>query len=265
MGWDTPQYAIITGASSGIGAAFAEILASQGFNLLLVDIQEDLLQQKRTEIQKNANVYIETVVADLSNEETLIQLKQQLESRTDIDLLVNNAGFGSRGHFAFNNFDRQLAMLKVHNLAPVYLTRAVLPGMIKRDRGVIINLSSLGGFLPSAGAVMYSSTKAFIRMFTESIALEVQKTNVRIEAICPGFTHTGFHSTEEKKDFDKSTVPGFLWMNAEEVVHDALVGVVKQKIVLVPRWKNKLLKWLQTSRLTRKAAMQKTVKTAQKI
>jgi short-subunit dehydrogenase len=245
--WKNPGTALVTGASSGLGKVFAQQLAQMGFSLILVARREDRLREIARELETSAKVRVEVFAADLIREGDVAKIKARIEACPDLDVLVNNAGFGSKGMFASNDFNRQLEMIQVHNLAPVYLMRAALPGMIARHRGAIINLSSLGGYLPTGGSVMYAATKSFIRMFTESLALELEGTGVLVEALCPGFTFTEFHEVGELQGFDRKSIPKGMWMPAEPVIRAALEGLTKGQIVVVPGFKNRLMRWLVTS------------------
>ena len=244
MNWDHPGIALITGASSGIGAEFARQLASQGFGLILLARTEANLRALATELEGEYHVRTEVLTADLSLQVDVDKVVSRLKEIDTLDILINNAGFGSSGDFADNDFSIQLNMLQVHTVAPVHLTRAVLQPMLERKRGVIINVSSVGGYLPSAGGVMYASTKAFLRMFSQSIALEVMDSEIRVQALCPGFTHTKFHEVGELEGFNKGKIPKSLWMSAEEVIAGSLKAARKNKAVYVPGFKNKILRML---------------------
>lgn len=244
--WTNPGMALVTGASAGLGKVFAQQLAQMGFSLILVARREDRLREIAKELETSTHVGVEVFTADLVKDSDVVKIKARIDSCPNLDVLVNNAGFGSKGTFATNDFNRQLEMIQVHNLVPVHLMRAALPGMISRHRGAIINLSSLGGYLPTGGSAMYSATKSFIRMFTESIALELENTGVLVEALCPGFTMTEFHDVTQ---FDRTKIPKGMWMPAEPVIRAALEGLTKGKVVVVPGFKNRFMRWLVTSHM----------------
>jgi uncharacterized protein len=226
--------ALITGASSGIGAVFARKLAANGHNLVLVGRRRERLDALSAEIRQQMPVAVDVLVADLAEEKGIQQVERCIEDLGQLDLLINNAGFGSTGNFAVSNLERQLDMIQVHVLAPVRFTRAALPGMIARQCGDIINVASLAAFIPSMGNVIYSSSKNYLVTFSEVLALELKGTGVRVQALCPGFTVTEFHDRPELKEFDRSRIPKMLWCSAEDVVNESLKGLEAGRVVVVP-------------------------------
>jgi short-subunit dehydrogenase len=229
-----PTAALITGASSGIGAAFARRLAASGHNLVLVGRRKERLEALSAEIRQQKPVVVDVLVADLADEKGVEQVERCIADLGDLDLLVNNAGFGTTGNFAGSDLDRQLDMIQVHVLAPVRLTRAALPGMIARRYGGIINVASLAAFLPAPGNATYSATKNYLVTFSEILALELKGTGVRVQALCPGFTVTEFHERPELKEFERSQIPKMLWCSAEDVVNESLKGLKRGRVVVVP-------------------------------
>ena len=151
-----------------------------------------------------------------------------------LELLVNNAGFGTMGRFADGEVQPQTDMNRVHVLAAVRLARAVLPGMIERDCGGIINVSSMGAWLACAGNVQYAATKAYLNTFSEGLQDELRHTRVRVQALCPGFTLTGFHDAAPMGPFDRADIPKSLWMSAEDVVDFSLKMLGKNRVIVVP-------------------------------
>ena len=233
--------AVITGASSGAGAEFAAQLAAGGYDLVLTARREDRLIELARALSTTYSIQAEVIRADLTAPEDLARLEQLISGRDDIVLLVNNAGFGTRGNFADVAIDSQLDMISVHILAPVRLTRAVLPQMIGRHAGAIINVSSIASFFASPGGATYGATKGYLNTFSEALQGELEGSGVIIQAPCPGFFYSGFHDTSEYEGFDRAQVPGPLWMSAESVVTESLTSLNKGKVIVVPGRRYKLL------------------------
>jgi len=233
--------ALITGASSGIGAAFARQLAPQGFHLILVARREERLAALAADLQGRYAISAEVLDADLSEPADIERVERRIAELESLDLLINNAGFGAPGSFAETDLATQLTMIDVHIIASVRLCRATLPGMIARRRGAIINVSSIAGLVPIPGSATYSSTKAYLNVFSEALQAELRDTGVKVQALCPGFTHTGFHDTPEHKGFHRSGIPESLWMSAEEVAAQSLNALGRRQVIFVPGFKNRLL------------------------
>jgi len=234
--------ALITGASSGLGAAFARQLASLGYALILVARREDRLRGLALEIGRSRDVDAEVLVADLSGPMGIDRVEKRIAERDDLELLVNNAGFGILGRFNEVEFGKQLDMINVHVIASLRLVRKVLPGMLARGRGAIINVSSVAAFVPTPGNVTYSATKACMAVFSEALAVELKGSGVKVQVLCPGFTVTEFHDTPEYQSIDlKSKVPKALWMSADEVVAASLRALTRGKLFCVPGFHNRLI------------------------
>ena len=234
MDWDNPGTAFITGASSGLGAVFARELASQKFNVVLVARRKERLDKLASELEEQYDINAQVLTADLSKFDDIERLYDDITKIDDIDILINNAGFGTLGYFDNTPFGPQREMLFVHNVAPVYFCRAALPIMIKRGRGSIINVSSVSAFIQMPQTVMYTSTKVFLKEFTENLNLELEDTGVKVQALCPGFTISEFHDAEYFKEFDITTIPDNAWMPAEEVVKLSLAAVPEGNVVFIP-------------------------------
>ena len=226
--------ALITGASSGIGEAYARQLAAQGFDLTLVARRAERLAALAEELNAAYGIAAETLPADLADEQGIARVVQYIEGRNDLILLINNAGFGTRGNFVEVELASQLDMIRVHVIASVTLCRAALPGMIARGSGAIINVSSVAAFFPSGGGATYKATKAYLNNSSEALAAEVDGTGVRVQALCPGFTYSGFHDTAEYAGFDRKQVPDALWMSAEQVVDESLAALTGSRVIVVP-------------------------------
>jgi len=180
------------------------------------------------------------MVADLPNQEDLERLARRLEESTDMQLLVNNAGFGTKGLFWETDYSRQLEMHKLHVIATLRLTRAALPGMVKRNLGAVINVSSVAAFFRSRGNVSYCATKGWTNDFTEALYLELKaaRSAVKMQALCPGFTYTEFHDT---MGVSRNSIARSMWMPAEFVVEESLRGLERGKLYVIPGWRYKLL------------------------
>lgn len=232
---------VVTGSSSGIGEAFCRTLARRGFDLVLTARRREVLEKLAGELESQHGVRAGVFPADLSSEEDTTRLARHLEGLPDLAMLVNNAGFGVEGDFVETDIERQVEEARVHDLAVMRLTRAVLPGMIERGGGAVINLSSMAAFFPSRGNTVYSASKAFTVAFSESLALELRGTGVRVQALCPGFTHTSFH---DSLALDLSHIPEWMWMSPEDVVAESLRALEKgwrNGVVFIPGRTNRLL------------------------
>ena len=168
-------------------------------------------------------------------------LADHISQLSDLELLVNNAGFGTSGHLHETTLDSQLDMLHLHVDAPMVLTKAILPGMMARRYGGIINVSSVMGILRGAGSVNYSGTKAYLNGFSESLQLEVAEHGLFVQALCPGYTRTEFHDSPEFADFDRDGLPASLWMTPEQVVRISLESLGTGTVVVIPGWRYQLI------------------------
>jgi short-subunit dehydrogenase len=213
--------ALVTGATSGLGAEFAHQLAALGYNLVLTARREDRLQQLGELLRSVSSIQVQIQHADLSKLTDIEKITSTINGLDNIDLLVNNAGFGTVGRFHRVDAYKELAMLNVHMVAPVMLCRAILPGMISRDQGAIINVASLAGMIPIRN-VLYHSTKAFLISFSEALHAELYGSQVHVQALCPGFILTEFHDTIEYSRFSRRGIPKFLWMTPKQVVSASL-------------------------------------------
>lgn len=233
--------ALITGASSGIGEAFAKELASQNYDLVIIARRKDRLEELARELKSNYSISVDVIQADISTEKGIERVEEYIKKAKNLDMFINNAGFGTRGNFSDVSPEKSINMINVHVLAPTRFCRAVLPGMIKRNQGSIINVSSLAALYPIKGNTIYKATKAYLNMFSRSLQNELKNFNIRVQALCPGFVYTGFHDTDEFKDFDRSSVPKWLWMSAEEVVKQSLKALRKNKVIFIPGIKNRII------------------------
>jgi len=232
---------MVTGASAGIGRAFAEQLAARGCHLVVVARDGARLDELATRLRASAGVEVDVVPADLTASEELRRVVNRLAAAPAIDLLVNNAGFSTLGKFATLDVEREANEIALNVVAPVRLTRAVLPGMLERRRGAVINVSSLAAFLPGPNLATYSSTKAYLNSFTEALHDELRGTGVRVQVLCPGLTRTEFH---QRAGIDASGRPGFAWMSADEVVRISLEKLQMGSLVVVPGWMNQVFRFI---------------------
>lgn len=219
---------LVTGASSGIGEAFAEVFASRGFNLVLTARREDRLRAIADRLEGQYSVGAEVVPADLSRPEAPGELCAALaEGGIAVDALVNNAGYGMPGAYTASPWERHAAFLQVMVVAVAELTHRLLPPMIERGYGRIVNVASLAGLVPSpAGHTLYGASKAFMIRFSEALARETRPLGVHVTAVCPGFTYTEFHDVNGMRS-EVSRLPRFMWMDARTVAEqgfDAVMG-----------------------------------------
>jgi short-subunit dehydrogenase len=221
--------ALITGASSGIGAAFARALAGRGYDLILVARREERLRAQALELQTKSEI----VSADLSSDQGIAAVANKIRE-TPIDLLINNAGFGTRGRFWETDFAGQEQMHVLHVMATMRLTRAALEGMVARKSGAVINVSSVAAYGTNPGNVSYCATKAWMNSFTEGIDAELRGIGspVKVQALCPGYTTTEFHDTLE---FDRARIPKILWTRVEDVVEASLRGLERGPTIVIPK------------------------------
>jgi len=231
----TRPLALITGASSGLGASFARHLAARGFDLVLVARRRDRLEQEARAIEASQSAAAEVLPADLTREADLKVVEDRIVGAANLELLVNNAGFGIAGLFFSHPVEGQDAMHRLHVLAPMRLTHAALEGMIARRRGGVINVSSVSGFGQNPGSVSYSATKTWMISFTEGLAMELRSIGspVRMQALCPGFTITEFHKAMR---FDRGSIPSWMWMSADGVVEASLRGLDSGRLIVIPGW-----------------------------
>jgi hypothetical protein len=229
------RVALVTGASAGLGATFARRLAARGYGLILVARRGDRL----AELTRSLSVPTRIIAADLTTESGVAAVAQAIREEPRLELLVNNAGFGTLGRFWQTDLHRQEDMYALHVLAVMRLTRVALEGMTARAKGAIINVSSIAAFSQSKGNVSYCSTKAWMNSFTEGLDIELRAAGspVQVQALCPGFTITEFHDT---LGIDRKEIPSFLWLPAERVVDASLGALATRKVIVIPGWQYKV-------------------------
>jgi short-subunit dehydrogenase len=230
--------AVVTGATSGIGAAFARRLAVEGYDLVLVARGVERLATFGAELADRHRVAVVPLAADLSTAEGCELVQARLaQPEAPVDILVNNAGISLNTPFLASTVEDEERLLRLNVHAVMRLTLAALPGMVQRRRGEIVNVSSVAGFGAPMPGSTYSASKAWVTNFSQSIAESVRSSRVRVMALCPGYTRTEFH---DRAGINMSMMPEWLWLSAEEVVRDGLRDLRRGKIVSVPDWKYKV-------------------------
>jgi len=228
---------LITGASSGIGLELARLFARDGNNLVLVARRGELLNKIAGELNSDFGVEVEVIAKDLTLGKSSDEIFMQLKDR-EIDIVVNNAGFGAVGPFSELDYKRQVDMIKLNITALTSLTRLFIPRMVERNSGGILNVGSLAGFQPGPYATIYYATKAFVLSFTEGLKEELKNTNIKITCLAPGPTNTEFG---EVSGLDKSFLFKFGTMGAKEVALQGYNGFLRGETVVIPGFSNKLL------------------------
>lgn len=244
MGAETAEQklALVTGASSGLGAEFARQIAARGYDLVLTARREKRLAALGAELASRHDVAYEVVVADLSTDPGIAAVEARLK-RGGVHLLVNNAGFGISKAFAEADPEGQSAMLSVHVTAPMRLTHAALPYMLERRSGGVINVASLAAFVSLPNNANYSATKAYLMRLSRAVHAEVRRKGVTVQALCPGLTVTEYHDHQERGR-SKRRGPGFLWAPAGSVVCDSLRALDRRQALCVPGAINRAIYWV---------------------
>jgi short-subunit dehydrogenase len=241
--------AAITGASSGIGSRFAAKLAPE-HDLLLIARRKDRLEMLAEDLSRRYGTRAEVMQGDLSVEPDLSAVADRIGNEANLALLVNNAGFGTRGLFWEAPLETQEQMHQLHVMATVRLTHAALRRMVARDLGAVINVASIAAFGRTAGSTAYGATKSWMTVFTEALHLELRSvhSHVIVQALCPGFTYSEFHDkmgTSREKAAPPARKPGglvpWLWMSADEVVEASLAGLQRKRLFVVPGWRYRLI------------------------
>ncbi len=247
------KWALVTGASAGIGAAFADALGAKGANLVLTARRGDRLNRLAANLREKYRIETLVVEADLNDPSAPGRIEAAVKGR-DIAILVNNAGYGQGGFYQQSDWRVHRDFIELMVTSYAQLIRLFLPAMQAKGYGRIINVASVAGLLPgSAGHTMYGASKAFLISFSQSLAAENRETGVHISALCPGFTYTEFHDVNETRAL-VSALPKFMFMKSAPVAEGALRAVERRHVVYVPGLWNKFLVWLAKALPRRVAA-----------
>lgn len=229
--------ALITGASTGLGAEFTKIFAREGYDLIITARSEDKLNALKEACEKEYKIKVDVIAMDLSEINAAQKLYDKVSGRT-LDVLINNAGFGDYGPFVELGLDRLTNMIQLNIMALAQMTRLVLPDMIERKSGYIMNLASIASFEPGPLMAMYYATKAFVLSLTEAISIEIKGTGVTISALCPGPTNTEFASNAHLER--TSFVKAFKKTSPKDVAEYGYKQLMAGKVVAVPGALNKV-------------------------
>ena len=225
--------AIITGATSGIGAAFARRLAQDGYDLVITGRKKDIIQKLADDLSQQHNIKVTVIIAELSNDSDFNKLADAVKTREDIEILINNAGYsGYDRHFEEVDIAEHEKMVKLLQVVPMRLVSLIVPGMIKRGKGAIINVSSSASFLPISTVSVYGGSKAFLKYYSQSLWQELKDKNIKVQALCPGFTETNFGKDYYSKETYQK-VKNFM-RSPEKVVECSLSSLKKNKPVCIP-------------------------------
>jgi short-subunit dehydrogenase len=228
------SWALVTGATAGIGESFTRLLAANNYNLVLVARDAQRMQERAQQLESQFNISTHMIQADLSTDIGCGLVESYIKNN-QIDVLINNAGFGLNKAFTHSEVDAEQQMLDVLVRTPMRLMHSVLPGMKERNKGVVINVSSVAGYIAGGS---YSASKSYITVISESINTELAATNVKVSALCPGFTRTEFH---QRARMSMKGLPSFMWLNSDKLVERAWVDALKGRAVSIPGWQYQLL------------------------
>jgi len=256
-------WALVTGASAGIGAEFCRQLAKKGYRLVLVARRADKLQAVADELQGSYATQSFIITADLSQKDACQAIVKRLDDEgINIEYLVNNAGYGLPGSFHVPTWQEHADFIQVMMTAVCELTWRLLPAMQERNRGFIVNVASVAGLVtPSAGHTLYGASKSYLIKFSEALALENEEKGVKVCALCPGFTYSEFHDVNGTREMI-SKMPAYLWLEAKEVVADTIRNMSAEKVkpVVIPGtqykmivFANRYLPWLASTLVKRNA------------
>jgi hypothetical protein len=236
--------AVITGATTGIGAAYAKRLATDGFDLIITGRRREIIQKLADDLVPQHGVKVNTIIAELSDDNDFQKVVDAIRATEDIEMLINNAGYsGYARHFVETDTAEHEKMVKVHQIVPMRLISIVAPAMIKRGYGAIINVCSMSAFLPLPSVSVYAGTKAFLKCYSECIYQEFRDKGIRVQALCPGFTRTDFAKNYYSKEMYEQTMSKTrrMMMSPEKVVDYSLKSLKKNKLVCIPGISNKAM------------------------
>ena len=228
------SWALVTGATAGIGESFTRLLAENNYNIVMVARDLQRLEERARGLESKFNISTHVIQADLATESGCAVIEQYI-SNNQIDVLINNAGFGLNKAFTMSSLEAEQQMLDVLVRTPMRLMHAVLPGMKERNKGVVINVSSVAGYIAGGS---YSASKSYITVISESLNTELAGTHVKVSALCPGFTRTEFH---QRARMSMKGLPNFMWLNADELVKKAWSDALRGEAVSIPGWQYRVL------------------------
>lgn len=252
------QTALVTGASGGIGLELAHVLAREGFDLVLVARRQDELDKLAKDLSKTHGIEATVVAKDLTKPEAPSELFKEMKG-TAIDVLVNNAGFGTYGKFAEIERERDLQQIQLNVAALVHLTKLFVGPMLERKRGRILNVASTAAFQPGPLMAVYYATKAFVLSFSEAIATELSGSGVTVTVLCPGPTESGFQASAKMQE--SGLFKSLPVADGKSVAEAGIAGMLKGKVIVVPGLVNKI--GIQANRLTPRAIVRNVVKRMQ--
>ena len=228
------SWALVTGATSGIGESFTRLLASNKYNVVLVARDLPRLQERAQTLEAKYGIKTHVIQADLATDEGCLKIEKYI-LENQVDVLINNAGFGTSKAFTMSTLEIEQQLLDVLVRTPMRLMHVALPLMKQRNQGIIINVSSVAGYIAGGS---YSASKSYLTVLTESLHTELAATKVTVSALCPGFTRTEFH---QRGKMSMKGLPNFLWLNSDRLVEQSWKDAMKGKPVSVPGWQYKLL------------------------
>ena len=228
------SWALVTGATSGIGESFTRLLAENNYNIVLVARDLPRLQERAQGLQEKFKVETHIIQADLSTDAGCTAVEKYI-ANNQVDVLINNAGFGLNKAFTMSALDAEQEMFDVLVRTPMRLMHVALPLMKERNKGVVINVSSVAGFI--AGGT-YSASKSYLTVLSESLHTELAGTNIKVSALCPGFTRTEFH---QRGRMSMKGLPSFMWLDSDKLVAKAWSDALKGAAVSIPGWQYRLL------------------------
>jgi short-subunit dehydrogenase len=228
------SWALVTGATAGIGESFTRLLAANNYNIVLVARDIQRLEERALDLELKYKVATKVIQADLASESGC-KVIEEFIAHNQIDVLINNAGFGLNKAFTMSSLQSEQEMMDVLVRTPMRLMHTVLPGMKERNRGVVINVSSVAGYIAGGS---YSASKSYITVISESLNTELAATNVKVSALCPGFTRTEFH---QRARMSMKGLPNFMWLNSDDLVRRAWTDALKGEAVSIPGWQYRFL------------------------
>jgi short-subunit dehydrogenase len=228
------SWALVTGATAGIGESFTRLLAENNYNIILVARDLPRMQERARDLETRFKVSTHVIQADLATDDGCAVVEQYITSN-QVDVLINNAGFGLNKAFTMSSLEAEQQMLDVLVRTPMRLMHSTLPGMKERNKGVVINVSSVAGYIAGGS---YSASKSYITVISESLNTELAGTNVKVSALCPGFTRTEFH---QRARMSMKGLPNFMWLNSDKLVARSWSDALKGEAVSIPGWQYQLL------------------------